>query len=300
MSDAAAPTVAPAQERMDEIRARVAGGEPLVGQLRTDFFAAAHALDPTATEDSLAVLPGNRGVEIYSSLLQWAPLVGGERVLDVGCGSGGAARAAAAIVGEKGRVMGVDTCREALAEASERTAAGAPVSFRRSNAQSMPFLDDRAFDCAVASLVLEEIDDLPAAIAEVTRVLRPGGRFVASVMAFDRLRPMDAAFMGSVLAVVGRRAPGALAGRASRASVPDEPADKAAFADAGLNTVEEQDVQLAAVMEDADDAWRIFSRTHIAYLLDEEGRADLREVLARRLPHTVYLPVRFLRTRRPG
>lgn len=300
VTDAAAPTVAPTGERLDQIRARVADGEPLVGQLRTEFFAAAHALDPTATEDSLAVLPGNRGVEIYSSLLQWAPLVAGERVLDVGCGSGGAARAAAAIVGPEGRVVGVDTCREALAEAAERTPEEAPVSFRRGNAQSMPFLDDRSFDCAVASLALEEIDDLPAAIAEVARVLRPGGRFVASVMAFDRLRPMDAAFMGSVVAVMGRRAPGALAGRASRASIPDEPADTAAFTDAGLNTVEEQDVQLAAVMETEEDAWRIFSRTHMAHLLDEEGKAELREVLARRLPHTVYLPVRFLRTRRPG
>jgi hypothetical protein len=73
-----------------------------------------------------------------------------------------------------------------------------------------------------------------------------------------------------------------------------------AFREAGLATVEEQDVQLAVVMEDLDDAWRVFSRTTFAHLLDEEGRDDLRRVLERRMPHTLYLPLRLLRTRRPG
>ncbi|MBJ7457390.1 MAG: hypothetical protein JHC74_15160, partial [Thermoleophilia bacterium] len=111
---------------------------------------------------------------------------------------------------------------------------------------------------------------------------------------------MDASFMGSVLAVVGRHAPGALAGRASRASIPHEPRDLRAFKDAGLATVEELDVQLAVLMEDVDQAWSVFGRTYIAQILDEEGQEDLRRVLGRRMPHTLYLPVRFLRTRRPG
>jgi hypothetical protein len=64
--------------------------------------------------------------------------------------------------------------------------------------------------------------------------------------------------------------------------------------------VEEQDVQLAVVMEDLDDAWRVFSRTYIAHVLDEEGQEELRRILKRRMPHTLYLPLRFLRTRRPG
>ena len=106
--------------------------------------------------------------------------------------------------------------------------------------------------------------------------------------------------MGMVIAVVGRRAPGALAGRASRASMPHEPSDTLAFKEAGLGTVEEQDVQLAVVMEDVDDAWAVFSRSTIVHLLDEEGRAELRKRLERRMPHTLYLPLRFLRSRRPG
>jgi SAM-dependent methyltransferase len=187
-----------------------------------------------------------------------------------------------------------------VAEAQARTADDLPILFRRGDAQAMGNIPDRTFDCIVASLVLEQVGDLERTASEIFRVLRPGGRVVATVTAFDRLRPIDASFMGAVIAVVGRRAPGALAGRASRASMPHEPRDQRAFGDAGLATVEEQDVQFAVVMQDLDDAWAVFSRTYIAHVLDEEGREDLRRVLERRVPHNLYLPLRFLRSRRPG
>ena len=294
---------APAQgpgEVLDEVRALVASGVPLVGDVAARFYRAVHALDPAAAEDSLAVLPGNRGVHLYDTLVSWAPMVGGEQVIDIGCGSGGATRSAARAVGPEGMVVGIDVSSEALAEAQARTSDDLTVLYRRGDARNMGNVPDRTFDCAVASMMLEQIEDLRSLLAEVYRVLRPGGRFVASVTAFDRLRPIDASFMGAVIAVVGRHAPGALAGRASRASIPHEPLDAIAFKEAGLATVEEQDVQLAVVMEDLDDAWRVFSRTYIAQVLDEAGQEELRRILKRRMPHTLYLPLRFLRTRRPG
>lgn len=301
--DAAAPPGTAAQspaEALTEIRALVAAGTPLVGALAARFQRAVHALDPAATEDSLAVLPGNRGVHLYDTIVSWAPVVAGEQVIDLGCGSGGATRAAARATGPEGMVIGVDSSPECIAEAQARTDPDLPVLYRRGDAQRLGTVPDRTFDCAIASMVLEQLDDLAPLLGEVYRVLRPGGRFVASVTAFDRLRPIDAAFMGAVIAVVGRHAPGALAGRASRASIPHEPLDQAAFKAAGLATVEEQDVQFAVVMEDLDDAWRVFSRTYIAQILDEEGQEELRRILTRRTPHTLYLPLRFLRTRRPG
>lgn len=301
--DAAAPAAPEApgpQEVIDAVRAEVAAGAPLVGALAARFYRAVSALDPAATEESLAVLPGNRGVHLYETLVAWAPMGAGEQVLDLGCGSGGATRAAARVVGPEGMVVGIDVSAESLAEAEARTPADLPVLYRRGDIHRMGNVPDRTFDCAIASMVLEQVDDLGPVLAEVTRVLRPGGRFVASVTAFDRLRPIDASFMGSVIAVVGRFAPGALAGRASRASIPNEPMDRLAFKEAGLASVEEQDVQFAVVMETVEDAWRVFSRTYIAHVLDEEGQADLRRVLERRMPHTLYLPMRFLRTRRPG
>lgn len=301
--DAAATTTSGAQgpeAALAEVRAAVAEGTPLVGALAARFYRAVHALDPAATEDSLAVLPGNRGVHLYETLVAWAPIARGEQVIDLGCGSGGATRAAARVVGPEGMVVGIDASPESLAEAQARTPADLPILYRRGEIQRLANVPDRTFDCAIASMVLEQVDDLAPVLEEITRVLRPGGRFVASVTSFDRLRPIDASFMGSVIAVVGRRAPGALAGRASRASIPNEPMDRLAFKEAGLATVEEQDVQFAVVMETVEDAWRVFSRTHIAQILDEEGQADLRRVLERRMPHTLYLPLRFLRTRRPG
>ena len=288
------------EEALAEIRGEIASGTPLIGALATRFYRAVHALDPAATEESLAVLPGNRGVQLYDSPIAWAPVVAGERVLDLGCGSGGATRAAARVVGPEGMVVGIDSSPECVEEAQARTPAELPVLFRRGDVQAMANVPDRAFDCAVASLVLEQIPDLPRAASEIFRVLRPGGRLVATVTAFDRLRPIDASFMGAVIAVVGRRAPGALAGRASRASMPHEPRDQVAFNEAGMGTVEEQDVQFAVVMEDLDEAWAVFSRTYIAHLLDDDGREELRRVLERRMPHTLYLPLRFLRSRRPG
>lgn len=295
------PTQAQAPEEvLAEIRADLAAGRPLVGSLASRFHRAVHALDPAATEDSLAPLPGNRGVHLYDSLVAWASLVSGDQVLDLGCGSGGAARAAARVVGEEGMVVGIDASPECIAEATSRTPPDAPVVYRRGDIARLGNVPDRTFSGVVASMVLDQVNDLSPVLEEVFRVLRPGGRMVASVMSFDHVRPMDASFMGSVIAVVGRHAPGALAGRASRASIPHEPRDARAFKEAGLATVEELDVQLAVVMEDIDQAWAVFSRTYIAHALDDEGKADLRRVIERRLPHTLYLPVRFLRTRRPG
>jgi len=259
-----------------------------------------HTFDPTATEDTVATLPGNSGVHLYKSLVAWASLVHGERVLDLGCGSGGAGRAAAQVVGETGIVVGVDPCRRALEVARERAPENVPMAFIEASAERMVEVPDKSFDCVVASLVLEEVQDLGAALTEVFRVLRPGGRFVASVSAFDRFRPVDSAFVASILTVLVRRVPSALAGRAARASIPQDPEDMRAFAAAGLLKPEERDVQLAATMDTIEQAWGVIGRTHMAYLLDDEGRAELRTALERRLPHTLYFPVRFLRSRRPG
>ena len=302
-SDDATATTTTAQgpeQALDEVRTLVAGGAPLVGALAARFHRAVNAIDPLATEESLAVLPGNRGVHLYDTLVSWAPIRPGEQVIDLGCGSGGATRAAARAVGPEGMVVGIDASPECIAAAQARTDGDLPILYRRGEIQRMGSAPDRTFDCAIASMVLEQIDDLQPVLAEVQRVLRPGGRFVASVTSFDRLRPIDASFMGAVIAVVGRHAPGALSGRASRASIPHEPADQFAFKEAGLAAVEEQDVQFAVVMEDIDDAWAVFSRTYIARVLDAEGQEELRRVLTRRMPHTLYLPLRFLRTRRPG
>ena len=97
-------------------------------------------------------------------------LAGFERVLDIGCGDGQISRLIAA---RGALVVGVDPTWNQIRVAAER---GGGAVFARSGAAELPFAD-RSFDAAVACLVFEHIDDVDGAIAEVARVLRPGGRF---------------------------------------------------------------------------------------------------------------------------
>jgi len=95
---------------------------------------------------------------------------GAGRVLDLGCGDGQIARALAS---SGVSVVGVDPTTNQIDVAAER--AGGPV-FAQAGAAVLPF-SDGAFDGVIACLVFEHIDDVDAAIGEVARVLRPGGRF---------------------------------------------------------------------------------------------------------------------------
>jgi arsenite methyltransferase len=103
----------------------------------------------------------------------------GEDVLDIGAGPGFLACEMAAVVGASGSVQGVDPSESMLAIAAERERArgAAPVEFRAGDALALPFGDD-SFDAAVATQVYEYVDDMPAALAEARRVLRPGGRLL--------------------------------------------------------------------------------------------------------------------------
>ena len=98
-------------------------------------------------------------------------LAGHERVLDVGAGEGQIARQLCA---DGARVVGIDPTRSQLDAARAR---GADVGYVLAGGAALPCAD-RSFDAVLACLVFEHIDDLEGAVAEVARVLRPGGRFV--------------------------------------------------------------------------------------------------------------------------
>jgi SAM-dependent methyltransferase len=98
-------------------------------------------------------------------------LAGARRVLDVGCGEGQISRLA--VAGGATTVVGLDPTWAQVEVAAAR--AGGPA-YARAGAAGLPFADG-TFDHVVACLVFEHIREVDAAIAEVARVLEPGGRF---------------------------------------------------------------------------------------------------------------------------
>jgi SAM-dependent methyltransferase len=100
-----------------------------------------------------------------------AHLAGARRVLDVGCGEGQLSR----LVADHGALaVGIDPTWAQLTVAQAR---GRGPMYAAGSADRLPF-SDGCFDAAVACLVFEHIADVDAAIAEIARVLEPGGRFV--------------------------------------------------------------------------------------------------------------------------
>jgi SAM-dependent methyltransferase len=114
----------------------------------------------------------------------------GERLLDVGCGTGVVARQAAPRVAPGGRVCGLDLNAAMLdvARASE-----ADVDWQQGDAAAMP-LADAAFDVVVCQAALMFMPDPAAAVGEMRRVLASGGRLGLSVFRDGRFNPLYAVF----------------------------------------------------------------------------------------------------------
>ena len=101
----------------------------------------------------------------------------GERVVDVGCGPGLLAMELAAAVGEKGRVIGIDSSSAMIGLAKKRCGSLPNVELREGDATNLA-LDDAYADVVCCTQVLLYVPDHEKAIAEMYRVLKPGGRVV--------------------------------------------------------------------------------------------------------------------------
>jgi len=109
----------------------------------------------------------------------------GGKGLDVCCGTGMLALEQAKVIGASGRVTGLDFCADMLAKASEnisRTPFAGVIELVLGKATELPF-PDNAFDCATIGFALRNVPDVRKTIAEMRRVIRPGGKVVSLELA---------------------------------------------------------------------------------------------------------------------
>ena len=170
-------------------------GGPLYGEGETDGLPEEAVLASLGCGNPLAV----------------ADLREGERVLDLGSGGGIDVLLSARRVGPAGFAYGVDMTDNMLKLARQNAAkAGAVnVEFRKGQIEDLP-LDDGSVDVVISNCVINLSTDKPAVLAEMFRVLVPGGRIgISDVVAEDHLTPADRAAAGSYV--------GCIAGALSRA-----------------------------------------------------------------------------------
>jgi arsenite methyltransferase len=156
-----------------------------------------------------------------------ADLHAGERVLDLGSGGGIDVLLSARRVGPSGFAYGVDMTDDmlTLARANAARAGAENVEFRKGEIENLPF-PDASVDVVISNCVINLSTDKPAVLAEMFRVLVPGGRIgITDVVAEDHLSPADRAAAGSYV--------GCIAGALSRSEYLDGLA-AAGFTDASV------------------------------------------------------------------
>lgn len=137
----------------------------------------------TWNESAAEYAPVRRNLDKWNAhLIARAQPKAGQRVLDVACGDGEPALTLARAVAPSGRVIGIDLSERMVGVAAQRASEEQVknIDFRVMDAEKLE-LPDASFDLVTCRFGLQIVTDPDAAIAEALRVLKPGGRFVATV-----------------------------------------------------------------------------------------------------------------------
>lgn len=147
----------------------------------------------------------------------WLALKPGESMLEVGCGAGHDLLRDAEQVGAEGRAVGIDAKPSMIAETRRRTAAHPSVACAVGDARALP-VADASVDATRADRTLMYVPQPAHAVAEMARILRPGGRFVAMELDYGAvlIDHPDEAFTERVLDAVRRSFPAPWLGRRLR------------------------------------------------------------------------------------
>lgn len=220
---------------------------------------------------------------VGAEFVAWLRMPGDRRWLDLGCGTGALTEILLAAV-SPASIVGVDPSVRFVAHA--RVHVQDPrATFIEGTADAIPLASD-SVDVAVAGLMLNFVPDLPAALAELRRVVVPGGTIAAYVWDYAGRMEMIRCFFDAAIELD----PAAIAAdEGSRFSICAPEPLRAAFAAAGFGASEVRAIEVPTVFRDFDDYWAPFlggigPAPGYAMQLTEEHRAALRERLRATLP----------------
>ncbi|MBI4060220.1 MAG: methyltransferase domain-containing protein [Elusimicrobia bacterium] len=275
------------------------------------------AFDPaTHTAESRAVW--NEAAERYAKLsnslfartaeefADFAGLRKKWRVLDVACGPGVASRAAAAKVGERGSVLGVDLAPGMLAQARAVPASrrSAPIQYAEMDAHALP-LEDNSFDAVISQLGLMLFSSPDRALSEMARAAKPGG--VVACLVQGRREKM--LFTSLILHALVECDPSLRApeGAPTLYTFGPDGAIDAAFARAGLRELSTKRLSGVFRFASPEEYWDVMTegagRTGAMLRgLDEKGQAWVKKTVLRRAAKNkarsgVEIPYEFMMAR---
>lgn len=167
-----------------------------------DLYPSTFSRHAAAYKQRLDEVMARRESRGRTAVIDWVDAAPGKRILDLACGPGTLSYRLARDVSPDGEVVGIDLATGMIELARREAPLGLPVRFELMDMEDLRF-PDASFDGAVCGHGIQFVPDLPRALTEARRVLKPNARMAASV-------PVDPSQVSDAQAILERTVGGAL------------------------------------------------------------------------------------------